>query len=32
MVADGTDVVNVSESDAVRLPNAIKRPKGLTLS
>ena len=30
MVSAGTDIVN--ENEAVRLPNAIKRPKGLTLS
>ena len=32
MVEEGKDVLNAEDAQALRLPNAIKRPAGLTLS
>ena len=32
MFAEGKDVISKEDSDAIRLPNAINKPKGLTLT
>ena len=32
LVEEGKDGVNADDAAALRLPNAVKRPKGMTLS
>ena len=32
MFAEGKDVISKEDSDAIRLPNAVNKPKGLTLT